>query len=112
VRQQTQGSPLATGAIAFGVRFLVAAAFPASQAEQHAAQGLMDNAGPLTDELTSLGKDVVEQVKGVVQEAVEEVKTTAADGTQAVADTVKGGVESTKATTQDAGQSIKEQASS
>ena len=102
VRQQTQGSPLAAGAIAFGVGFLVAAAFPASQPEQEAAQGLMDKAEPLKEELTSVGKDVAEQVKGVAQEAVEEVKSTAADSKQAVADTVKGGVESTKATTQDA----------
>ena len=38
------------GAIAFGVGFLVAAVFPASQPEQRAAQGLMDKAEPLKDE--------------------------------------------------------------
>ena len=112
VREQTQGSPLAAGAIAFGVGFLVAAAFPASQPEQQAAQGLMDKAEPLKEELTNVGKDVAEHVKGVAQEAVEEVKSTAADSKQAVADTVKSGVDITKATTQDAAGSIKDQASS
>jgi ElaB/YqjD/DUF883 family membrane-anchored ribosome-binding protein len=112
LRQQTQGSPLAAGAIAFGVGFLVAAAFPASQPEQQAAQALMDKAEPLKEELTAIGTDVAQQVKGDVQEAVEEVKTTAADSKQAVTETVKDGIESTKATSQDAAASIKDQASS
>jgi ElaB/YqjD/DUF883 family membrane-anchored ribosome-binding protein len=112
LRQQTQGSPLAAGAIAFGVGFLVAAAFPASQPEQQAAQALMDKAEPLKEELTAIGTDVAQQVKGDAREAVEEVKTTAADSKQAVTATVKDGIESTKATSQDAAASIKDQASS
>ena len=39
VRQQTQGSPVAAGAIAFGVGFLVAALLPPSEPEQRAAEG-------------------------------------------------------------------------
>jgi len=112
VRQHTHGSPLAAGAIAFGVGFLVAAAFPASQPEQRAAEGLMDNAEPLKDELTNVGNDVAGTLKDVAKEAIEEVKATAADSKDALTETVKSSVESTKATTKDAAGSIKEQASS
>ena len=38
VRHQTQGSPVAAGAIAFGVGFLIAAIFPPSQPEQQVAR--------------------------------------------------------------------------
>jgi ElaB/YqjD/DUF883 family membrane-anchored ribosome-binding protein len=112
VRQQTQGSPLAAGGIALGVGFLVAAAFPASQPEQQAAQALMDKAEPLKDELTTIGTDVAQQVKGDAQEAVEEVKSTAANSKQSVTAVVQDGIESTKSTSQDAAASIKDQASS
>jgi ElaB/YqjD/DUF883 family membrane-anchored ribosome-binding protein len=112
VRQQTQGSPVAAGAIAFGVGFLVAAVFPPSQPEQQAAQALIDKAEPLKEELTSIGSNVAEQVKGAAQEALEEVKTTAADSKQAVTATVQDGIESAKTTSQDAAASIKDQASS
>ena len=112
VRHQTVGSPIAAGAIAFGIGFLVAAILPPSQSEQRAAEGLLDKAEPLKDELASAGREVAEGVKGVAQDAVQEVKATAADGTQAVKDTVQDGVEATKATTQEAAGSVKDEASS
>ena len=112
MRHQTQGSPVAAGAIAFGVGFLIAAIFPPSQPEQQVAHDLIDKAEPLKDELASAGRDVAEQVKGVAQDAVEEVKTTAVDSKQAVADTVRDGVDATTSTAHDAAASIKEQATS
>lgn len=112
VRRQTQGSPVAAGAIAFGVGFLVAAIFPPSQPEQQVAQDLMAKAEPLTDELASAGRDVAEHVKGAAQDAVEEVKETAAQSKQAVAGTVRDGVDSTTSTTHDAAASTKDAASS
>ena len=110
VRQQTQGSPLAAGAIAFGVGFLVAAILPASAPEQRAAEGLLDSVEPLKDELASAGREVVGGVRDVAEEAVHEVKTTATDGTQAVADTVRDSVDTTKTTTQDAISTVKGEA--
>lgn len=112
VRHQTQGSPVAAGAIAFGVGFLIAAIFPPSQPEQQVAHDLMDKAEPLKDELASAGREVAEQVKGAAQDAVEEIKSTAVDGKQAVADTVRDGVDSTTSTAHDAAASIKQQATS
>ena len=110
VRQQTQGSPVVAGAIAFGVGFLAAVILPASQPEQRAPKGLMDKAEPLKDELSSIGREVAEDVKGVAQDAVDEVKATAADSKQAVADTVHDGVDATKSTTQAAADSVKQSA--
>jgi gas vesicle protein len=110
VRNQTQGSPVVAGAIAFGVGFLVAAILPPSQSEQRAAEGLMDKAEPLKDELASAGREIAEGVKGVAQDAVEEVKATAAESKTAVTDTVHESVDATKSTTQDAASTVKDQA--
>ena len=110
MRQQTQGSPLVAGAIAFGVGFLVAAILPPSQPEQRAAEGLLDKAEPLKDELASAGREVADGVKGVAQDAVQEVKATATDSKQAVTDTVHDSVDATKSTTQDAISAVKDEA--
>jgi len=112
VRHQTQGSPLAAGAIAFGIGFLAAAILPSTKPEQRAAEGLIDKAEPFKDELASTGREVAEGVKGAAHDAVEEIKTTAAEGTQAVTDTARDGVDATRATTQDAASSLKDQATS
>ena len=112
VRNQTQGSPVAAGAIAFGIGFLIAAAFPASKPEQDVAQDLIDKAEPLTDELTSAAQAVAGQVKTAAHDAVDEVKSSAADSKQAVADTVRAGVESTTSTTRGAAHTVQEHASS
>ena len=112
VRHHTQGSPIAAGAIAFGIGFLVAAIFPPSQPEQQVAHDLMDKAEPLKGELASAGRDVAEQVKNVAQDAVEEIKSTATDSKQAVADRVRDGVDATTATTREAAASVEEQTTS
>jgi len=111
LRSQTQGSPLATGAVAFGVGFLIAAVFPASQSEQNAAQALLDKAEPVKDELISAGHDIANELKGPAQDALGEVKATASDGKQAVVDTAHDTVDSTKHTAQDAAASVKDAAS-
>ena len=98
VRAQTQGSPLATGAVAFGVGFLIAAVFPPSQAEQQAAQSLLDKAEPVKDELVAAGQDVADELKDSARAALDEVKDTAVAGKEAVADTAHEQVEATKDT--------------
>ena len=108
VRAQTQGSPLATGAIAFGVGFLIAAVFPPSRSEQRAAQTLLENAQPVKDELLAAGQDVASELKDSARTALEEVKDTAADAKQAVADTAHDNVEATKETAQAAAGSVKD----
>lgn len=112
VRHQTQGSPVAAGAVAFGVGFLAAAIFPPSRSEQHAVQGLMDKAEPLKDELTAAAKDVAQNVKGAAQDAVEDVKSVAADSKQAVTESVREGVDSTTSSTRQAADTVKNEATS
>lgn len=108
MRAQTQGSPLATGAIAFGVGFLIAAVFPPSHAEQQAAQSLLDKAEPVKDELLATGHDVASELKDSARTALEEVKDTAVDSKQAVVDTAHDKVEATKDTAAAAADSVKD----
>ncbi len=108
VRSQTQGSPLAMGAIAFGVGFLAAAMFPPSRSEQQAAQTLLDNADPVKDELLAAGNDVASGLKESAQSAIGEVKDAVVEGQQAVADTAHDKIDATKDTAQDAAGSVKD----
>ncbi len=109
IRHQTQGSPLAAGAIAFGVGFLLAAVFPPTSSEQRAAGELMDRAEPLKDDVVAAGHEVADAAKDAAKGAVDELKTVAADSKDAVADTVRSGTESTTASARDAVDSVKAQ---
>jgi ElaB/YqjD/DUF883 family membrane-anchored ribosome-binding protein len=89
VRQQTQGNPLAAGAIAMGFGVLLASVFPATEKERRAADQLMDKAEPLTEELKQAGREIAEHMREPAREAVDQVKEAASEGTQAVADTAR-----------------------
>ena len=89
VRQQTQGNPLAAGAIAMGVGVLLATVFPATEKERRAADQLMDKAEPLTAELKQAGREIAEHMREPAHEAVDQVKEAASEGTQAVTDTAR-----------------------
>ncbi len=84
VAERTQGSPLAMGAVAFGLGFVAAAMFPASRPEKEATGELLSKAEPLKDELKSVGQDVVDNLKEPAREAVETVKDTAVSGAEQV----------------------------
>ena len=96
VMQQTQGSPLVAGAVAFGLGALMAAVFPPSAKEQQVADQLMDKAQPLADELKQAGQEMAEHLKQPAQEAVESVKQAATDAQQAVTDTAQQAADSTR----------------
>jgi len=89
VRQQTQGNPLAAGAIAMGVGVLVATVFPATEKERRAADQLIDKAEPLTEELKHAGQEIAEHMREPAREAVDQVKEAASEGTQALTDTAR-----------------------
>jgi ElaB/YqjD/DUF883 family membrane-anchored ribosome-binding protein len=89
VREQTQGNPLAAGAIAMGVGVLLATVLPATEKERRAADQLMDKAEPLTEELKDAGREIAEHMREPAREAVEQVKEAASEGTQAVTDTAR-----------------------
>lgn len=89
LRQQTQGSPLVAGSIAFGVGVLAASITKPSEVERQAADQLTDKAAPLKDELKQAGQEMVEHMQQPVREAVENVKESVAEGSQVVADAAK-----------------------
>ena len=84
VVEHTKGSPLAMGAVVFGLGFVAAALFPASRPEKQATSELMAKAEPLKEELKNVGQDVVENLKEPAREAVETVKDSATSGAEQV----------------------------
>ena len=110
-RGQTQGNPLAAGAVAFGVGVLLASVFPASEREKQAADQLMDKVEPLKEELTQTGREMAEHLKEPALEAVEHVKDTATEGKQAVTDTAKEAVDTAEETAREAADTVRAEAS-
>jgi hypothetical protein len=96
VRSQTQGSPMAAGAIAFGIGFIAAAAFPSSRGEQQMASNLADHVEPLKQEATAAAHDLVDHLKEPAMDALDAVKETATDGARAVQDTAEEAAQQTK----------------
>jgi gas vesicle protein len=112
VRQQAQGNPMMAGAVAFGVGFLVAAAFPPSRTEEQLAEQAMDRAEPLKQQLMESGQEVAEHLKESATEAVEQVKQTATEGAGQVADTAKEASQTTKDAVRDAAETARQEATS
>jgi hypothetical protein len=110
VRHQTQGNPLAAGAIAFGFGVLLASVFPATQKEKQAADQLIDKAEPLKQELKQTGQEVAEHMKEPAREAVESVKETATQGAQAVGDTARSATVTTTQAARDAADTVRAEA--
>jgi len=96
VLTQTQGAPLVAGALAFAAGFLVAAAFPPSQAEKAVVTDqLADKAEPLKEQLTEAGREAVAHLKEPAAEAVQSVKSAAQDAAERVTATAKDAAEQT-----------------
>lgn len=107
VRQQTQGSPLVAGAIAFGVGLLAASIAKPSEIERRAADQLADKVDPLKDELKQAGQELVEHMQEPVREAVAQVKDTAAEGSQVVADATKQVASTSKQAVEEAADTVR-----
>ena len=88
-REQTQGSPLAAGAVAFGVGVLLASIFPATETEKEAADHLADKVEPLKQEMRAAGQEIAEHLREPAREALDEVKQAAAGSTEALKSTAK-----------------------
>lgn len=110
VRLQTQGNPLAAGAIAMGFGVLLASVFPATEKERRAADQLMDKAEPLKDELMEAGREMAEHLKEPARDAVQQVKDTATEGRQSVTDTAKEAVGTTSETAREGAQQLRNEA--
>jgi len=110
VGQSAQGAPVMAGAIAFGVGFLVAAAFPATQAEKDAGAKVMEKVEPLKEELTSAGKEMAEHLKEPAMDAANQVKDAATQSAQTVTDSAKSAVQDTTEQAKAAAESVKQDA--
>jgi hypothetical protein len=110
VGQQAQGAPVMAGAIAFGIGFLVAAAFPATQAEKDAGAKVMEKVEPLKEGLTATGKEVAEHLREPAMEAANQVKDAARESAQTVSDSAKTAVHDTSDQAKSAADSVKQDA--
>ena len=87
IKSQTAGSPLGAGLVAFGIGFLVAAAFPASRVEVAATERAQDTLEPAKDALVDAARNVAGDVKEGAADAARDLKGTATDAAHQVTDT-------------------------
>jgi len=93
VRRQTQGSPLAAGAVAFGVGMILASLAPATQREQDLVESAEQQArGPLQEKAS----EVADQLKEPAQQALQQVKETATQAASATADDARSAADSVR----------------
>ena len=91
---RAKGNPLAVGLIAFGVGWLASSLIPASTAEKRVASQVKDAAQPLVHEAAEAAKQVGENLKqpladavtGTATDAAETVKTEASSSASEVRD--------------------------
>ena len=84
MREQTQGSPLGVGLVAFGVGLAVASLIPSSRTEQRAATAAQEKAAPLVDDLKSTASEVADDLKQPARESMEAVRDSAKGAAQSV----------------------------
>jgi gas vesicle protein len=110
VRRQTQGNPLAAGAVAVGVGVLLASIFPTSDTERRAAEQLMDKAEPLKDELKQAGQQIAEHLKEPALEAVQQVKGAASESAEEISQSAKEALATTSDSARQATETIRTEA--
>jgi gas vesicle protein len=90
IRQQTQGSPLAAGVIAFGAGMLAAALLPATKAEEELGGQLREHADqfvePAKQTALQAAREVREELREPATQAVQAVKETAAESARTTGD--------------------------
>ena len=88
LREQTEGSPLAAGLVAFGVGLVISSLIPPTDREQRLAGQVKEKVSEHSDELkekaTQIGQEVKENLREPAQQAVESVKSTVSDATDTV----------------------------
>jgi len=89
VAQRTSGAPMVAGGIAFGLGFLVAVAFPPSQAEEAASERVRDAIEPIKEDLKESAQQVMENVKEPAKQSMESLKETSTEAARSVASTAK-----------------------
>jgi ElaB/YqjD/DUF883 family membrane-anchored ribosome-binding protein len=112
VREQTQGSPLAAGLVAFGLGMVAASLMPPSEKEREAAAMIKENAEPLAHEATDVTKELAGNLKEPARQAAESVKGTAVEGAQQVRDEGKAAAADVRDDTKQAAGNVSSQPSS
>jgi len=100
IKRQTTGAPLGAGLVTFGLGFIIAAAFPATQPEQELASRAQDAIEPAKDVLAEAGQHIAADLKDDAAQAATEVKETA---TNAAGDVTAAAKEQAAAVKDDAG---------
>jgi len=85
-RRQTQGSPLAAGAIALGLGWIVGSLIPSSERERRLASAAQEQAQPLVEEAKSVAQEAANDLRQPAADAASAVKERAAEGAQQVKD--------------------------
>jgi hypothetical protein len=96
IKQQTTGAPIGAGLVAFGIGFIVAAAFPATQPEQDLAERAHDAIDPVKGAITEAGQHIAADLKDDATQAASEVKETATAAASDVTDSAKEHAAATK----------------
>ncbi|HEU4842107.1 MAG TPA: DUF3618 domain-containing protein [Ilumatobacteraceae bacterium] len=104
VREQTAGSPLGAGLVAFGIGFLVAAAFPATEPEIAVADRATDALEPAKDAALESVRNVADDVKQGAAVAAQQVKADATDAAGTVVEDAKHQAAAAKEDAQQAAQ--------
>jgi hypothetical protein len=105
----TEGSPMVAGAMALGLGFLAAVAFPATEAERRASESVADKVEPAKQQVVDSAKEVAEHLKGPAKQAAQEVKDTAREGASEVSSTAREAAQETKQQTSDSVSAVRDQ---
>jgi gas vesicle protein len=96
IKHQTTGAPIGAGLVAFGIGFIVAAAFPATQPEQDLAQRAHDAIEPVTGAIAETGQHLAADLKDDATQAANDIKDTATTAATDVTDNAKHQAAATK----------------
>jgi len=98
IAKRTEGAPMVAGAIALGVGFLVAVAFPPTRREREAGAAILEKAEPVKEELKSVAQEVMDDLREPVSQAAGDLKNTASEAARNVAEEAKQGVDDVRET--------------
>jgi hypothetical protein len=83
-KQRTEGAPMVAGALAFGVGFLAAAAFPPSKREREMAPQMMDKVEPIKQEVASAGAEIAQHLQEPAKQHASEIGERVKEGAHEV----------------------------
>lgn len=95
IRSGAEGNPLAAGLIAFGVGLLAATLLPTSRREEQLAEHVQPQVERAGAQVGQIGRDVVDDLRPQVEEAVSGLVDDATDAGRRLAEDAKGAAKET-----------------